>query len=154
MLLDADGGWGELTFWLMIMVTMPLEFTRAVMFSVTPVLWLDTVLVNSELPPDCTPPTACEVSTGTWSPTFSEAGMLSVAMMLGAEITRVYLLVSDAVTAASSSWLRSTSAPVMSATPPAPEATFRMRPAAPDEPEFFCSRYAVTPAANAPFKSI
>ena len=42
---------GELTFWLIIMVTMPLELIRAMMFSVTPELRLDTVLVNSELPP-------------------------------------------------------------------------------------------------------
>ena len=104
MLLDADGACGELTFWLMIMVTMPLELTRAMMFSVTPELRLDTVLVNRELPLCWTPPaTACEVNTGTSSPTFSEAAMLSVAIMLGAEITRVWLVVSDAVSAASSS---------------------------------------------------
>ena len=50
----AAGGSGELTFWLIIIVTIPLEFTRAMMASVTPVLRLLTVFVNTELPPDCT----------------------------------------------------------------------------------------------------
>src|ERR1039457_5777699 len=39
----------------MIMVTMPLELMRARIFRVTPELRLDTVLVNSELPPEVTP---------------------------------------------------------------------------------------------------
>ena len=70
------------------MVTTPLEFTRARIFSVTPVLRLLMVLVKTLLPPDCTPPaTACDVNTGTSCPTFMVAGMLSVAMMLGAEMT-------------------------------------------------------------------
>ena len=42
-------GSGELTSWLIIMVTTPLEFTRAVMLSVTPVLWLLTVLPEKTL---------------------------------------------------------------------------------------------------------
>src|ERR1035441_2308339 len=87
--LDADTGCGELTVWLMIMVTMPLELMRARMSSVTPELTVLTVLLNSELPLDCTPVTACEVSVGTLSPTFIDAIILSVAMMLGAEMTRV-----------------------------------------------------------------
>src|SRR5271157_2753569 len=101
--LDAAGACGELTFWLMTMVTMPLELMRARMHRVTPELRLDTVLVNCEVPLWVTPLTACEVSVGTSSPTFMEAVMLSVAIMLGAEITRVWLLVSDAVTAPRSS---------------------------------------------------
>src|SRR3954451_17272488 len=98
MLDDAGGACGELTFWLMIMVTIPLELIRARMFNVTPELRLLTVFVNSELPPDCTPPaTACAVNTGNSSPTFIVAATLSVAMMLGAEITREWLFVSEAV---------------------------------------------------------
>ena len=46
-----DGCCGSLTCWLMTMVTIPLGFTRARMLSVTPVLTLEMVLVNSELPP-------------------------------------------------------------------------------------------------------
>ena len=71
---------------------------------INPVLTVLTVLLNSELPPCCTPPaTACEVSVGTAVPTFRLAAMLSVAMMLGAERPRVRLVVSCAVIAASSS---------------------------------------------------
>ena len=83
---------------------MPLELTRARMLSVTPVLTVLTVLLKRELPPCCTPPaTACEVSVGTLVPTFMVAGMLSVAMMLGAEMTRVREVASLEVIVASSS---------------------------------------------------
>ena len=47
-----DGCCGSLTCWLMTMVTMPLGLTRARMLSVVPVLTLEIVLVNSELPAD------------------------------------------------------------------------------------------------------
>ena len=43
-------GTGELTCWLTIMVTMPLEFTRAIMFRVVPVSTLLMVLAKAELP--------------------------------------------------------------------------------------------------------
>ncbi len=60
------GATGALTCWLIIIVTTPLELTRAVMESVTPVLTLLTVFVNGLVPPVVTPlTTACEVSTGT-----------------------------------------------------------------------------------------
>ena len=72
------------------MVTTPLELILGVMESVTPELRLLTVFEKTLLPPDWTPlATPCEVSTGTSSPTFIDAIILSVAMMLGAEITRV-----------------------------------------------------------------
>jgi hypothetical protein len=38
--LDWEDDCGELTCWLISKVTTPLEFTRAMMFKVTPVLWL------------------------------------------------------------------------------------------------------------------
>src|SRR5471032_3020771 len=83
---------------------MPLELTRARMLSVTPVLTVLTVLLKRELPLCCTPPTtACEVSVGTLVPTFMVAGMLSVAMMLVAEITFVRVVASAEVMVASSS---------------------------------------------------
>ena len=56
MLDDAAGGCGALTFWLMTMVTIPLELIRAMMLNVTPELRLLTVFVNTELPLDWTPP--------------------------------------------------------------------------------------------------
>ena len=69
-----EGCCGSLTCWLMIIVTMPLGFTRARMLRVTPVLTLEMVLVNSELPPTCTPaPRPCELSVGTVLPTLIEA---------------------------------------------------------------------------------
>ena len=68
---------------------LPEGLTRAMTASVTPVLRLDMLLANSEVPPLCAPLTACDVSTGTSVPTLMLAGMLSVAMMLGAEITFV-----------------------------------------------------------------
>src|SRR5436190_6886283 len=82
---DVVVGWGALTFWLITIVTTPLAFTNGVMLSETPVLRLPTVLVKSELPDDWAPAAIpCEVRVGTSSPTFREAAMLSVAMMLGA----------------------------------------------------------------------
>jgi hypothetical protein len=74
-------GPGVLTFWLIIMVTMPLGVTRAVMFSPIPVLTLET--------PDVTDPSALTVEldwVGTVAPTLIEAGILSVAMTEGEEI--------------------------------------------------------------------
>ena len=88
------------------MVIMPLELTRARMVNVTPVLAFETVLVNSELPDDCTPcATASELKVGTDSPTFMVAGMLSVAISDGAAIVFVLPVVSSAFSAASSSRL-------------------------------------------------
>src|ERR1700722_8340543 len=82
LLVFALAGCGWLTVWSMIMVTMPLELTRAVIESVVPVVWLETEL--KELPVTATPD---DVSTGTLCPTFMTAGTLSVAMILGAAIT-------------------------------------------------------------------
>src|SRR5579885_1902238 len=120
-MLEVVVGCGELTFWLLISVTMPLELTRAMMLRPTPVLWLLTVLVNREFPPSCTPPaTAWELSVGTDSPTWICAGMLSVATTVGAEITRARVVCSCAVSSASSSRLWPTSIPAESCnTPPA-----------------------------------
>ena len=89
----ADGASRLLTSWLIIRVTMPLAVTRARMFRVTPLLRLETVLAKSELPPDCAPVTACEVRVGTSWPTLMDAGMLSVAINMGAEITFVFAIV-------------------------------------------------------------
>ena len=43
-------------------VTIPLGFTRARMLSVTPVLTLEIVLANRELPPICAPPASWNFS--------------------------------------------------------------------------------------------
>ena len=97
----------------MIIVTTPLELTRAMMDSVVPVERLEIEL--KELPVTATP---LEVNTGTSCPTFMIAGMLSVAMMLGEEMMRDLFWLSAAETASSSSWLRSTRAPTDSVAPP------------------------------------
>ena len=81
-------------------VTIPLVFTRASTFSVTPVFTLLIVLANSELPCDCAPVTACALNVGTDWPTLIEAGMLSVATTVGAEITFALLLATCTFTVA------------------------------------------------------
>src|SRR5215472_19026992 len=94
----ADGAMGALTCWLMTMVTMALELMRATISRVTPELVFEIVLAKTELPPDCTPEaTPCEERVGTCVPTFMVAGMLSVAMTLGAEMTRDFPRLSAAV---------------------------------------------------------
>jgi hypothetical protein len=113
----------------MSMVTTPLGLTRAVMLMVMPVLSELTVLLNTLLPLDCTPPTtACEVSTGTSVPTFMVAGMLSVAMMLGEEMMRACPLVSCAWRTPRISLLAPTSVPNDRPKPPLLMATFSARP--------------------------
>ena len=84
-------------------------------------------------------------------PTLIDAAMESVAMMLGAEITRLFDSFSDAVTNASNSRLFETSAPVVSATPAEVKLLTRSRVESlgPSVDPRFC-RYAETPLAKAP----
>ncbi len=82
---------GSLTCWSMIIVTIPLGVTRAVIASVIPVLVLLTALVTA-------PPMALEMdpcNVGTVVPTLTLAGMLSVAITEGAE--RIFALLSDSI---------------------------------------------------------
>ncbi len=117
MVSDGSVAWGSLTFWLMIMVTMPLGVTRAVIFSPIPVLTLETPVV--------TDPSALVVlpaAVGTVVPTLIEAGMLSVAMIEGEEI--IFALLSDSIklTIPESTRLLPTSvAPLRVMPPPASE---------------------------------
>src|ERR1700722_20699865 len=81
------------------------------------------VLAKTELPPDWTPGmTPCDESVGTCVPTFMVAGMLSVAMMLGAEITRVFPLLSEAFSTPSNWLFFDINAPIVRAMPPGPPA--------------------------------
>src|SRR5277367_2896459 len=82
---------GSLTCWSIIMVTMPLGVTLAVIARVMPVLVLLTALVTA-------PPMALEMdpcNVGTVVPTLMEAGMLSVAIMDGDE--RIFALLCDSM---------------------------------------------------------
>src|ERR1039458_10034862 len=112
-LVDDDPAKGALTCWLTIIVTTPLELMCARMFSVTPVLWLLTPWTSCELPP-VTPDKPVEVATGTWLPTFMVAGTLSVAMILGEEITLEREVFSDAFSRPSSCLLLPTIMPAVS----------------------------------------
>ena len=98
----------------MIMVTMPLAVTLAVMFNVIPVLVLLTALVTA--PPMELVIDPCRV--GTVVPTFTLAGMLSVAITEGAEMILALLSDSINVTVPSSSRLLPTNAAAESPTPP------------------------------------
>src|SRR5689334_9320039 len=98
----------------MIIVTTPLAFTRARIVSPTPVLTFWIVLVNREFPPAVTPGLIpCELSVGTDSPTVIDAGILSVAMILGASINRVLVVLSFAWRRARSSRLWPTRSPAV-----------------------------------------
>ncbi len=120
-----------------------------------PLASLLMLLAKGVVPPTLVPvSTACEVSTGTWSPTFIVAGTLSVAIMLGAAITRVRLVFSWAFKRASSSWLFNTSAPVVSVSPPAAVAEALRTVDAPDGAGAFrFCKYEFTPALQAPVRS-
>src|SRR5580658_1412656 len=75
----------------MIIVTIPLGVTRAVILSPIPVLVLETPVVT-----DPVIPLAVELeSVGTVVPTLMDAGILSVAMTAGAE--RTFALLSDSI---------------------------------------------------------
>src|ERR1700678_1034696 len=75
----------------MIIVTIPLGVTRAVILSPIPVLVLETPVVT-----DPVIPLAVELdSVGTVVPTLMDAGILSVAMTAGAE--RTLALLSDSI---------------------------------------------------------
>ena len=63
-------------------VTTPLGLTRAFTCRVTPVFWEEMLLVTVLDPAMVV---ELEVCTGTWAPTLSEAGMLSVAIRLGSD---------------------------------------------------------------------
>ena len=111
-----------------------------------------TVLANGLEPPAVTPPTtACEVSMGTDCPTFMVAGTLSVAMMLGADMTRAFWVTSLVCSTPNNSWLFRTSAPTERPKPPEPAVAFSTRERVP--PESLCCRYELTPAENAPLRS-
>src|ERR1700722_18405863 len=89
---DDEGvvGAGSLTFWLIIMVTMPLGVTRATIFSPMPVLTLEIPVVVD--------PSALVVEldwVGTVEPTLIDAPMLSVAITDGDEI--ILALLSDSI---------------------------------------------------------
>ena len=82
---------GSLMLWLMIMVTMPLGVTRAVIFSPIPVLTFETPVVTDPVIPLAVEP----ASEGTVVPTLIDAGILSVAMIEGEEI--IFALLSDSM---------------------------------------------------------
>lgn len=105
---------GSLMFWLIINVTMPLGVTRAVIVSPIPVLVLETPVVT-----DPVIPLAVELdSEGTVVPTLMEAGILSVAMMEGEEMTLALLSDSIKLTTPCSARLLPTSMEADRPTPP------------------------------------
>ena len=102
-------------------VTIPEAFTRAVTASFTPVCTLLTVFVNSDEPSENAPPTtAWDESVGIVWPTTISAGMLSVAINEGAEITLVLPSVSLASRKRASSRVVRTSIPMLRFVKPAP----------------------------------
>src|SRR5580704_8884869 len=88
---DSGFGIGAVMFWLITMVTTPLGLMRARIFNPTPVLVLWTELANSVVPAVWTPAGAIPLTVGTESPTVMDAGMLSVAITLGADSTLLLL---------------------------------------------------------------
>ena len=113
-------GIGAVTSWLITIVTTPLGLTRARIVRPIPVLVFEIELVKRELPFCCTLEVAIELTVGTESPTVIEAGMLSVAIKLGADSTFVLLVLSLAWSSASNCLLCPTRVPAVRAIPPAP----------------------------------
>src|SRR6202451_3726617 len=103
------------------------------MFSPMPVLVFDIVFVNCEVPPTVTPPlTASDDRVGTELPTVMEAGMLSVAITLGADSTLLLVVLSLAVRSARSWRVCPTRIPEVNDAPAAPTLPRNCVPVIPD----------------------
>ncbi len=128
---------------------------RARMFSPMPVLVFEIVFVNCEVPPTVTPGlTASEDKVGTELPTVMEAGILSVAITLGADSTLVFDVLSLAWSRARSWRVCPTSNPEVNVRPPAAALPRSWVPVIPAELAApFCCRNDSTPRENAPVRS-